>query len=311
MKHALLLALGLLLFGSVAEAQSANTAIWCPPGATWTYSYSEMSGAGTLAVRYMRDTVVAGQPAQLLVRRISPCFYYGGNCYPSPAYNISSVITRVANDRVEVQANGQFYTLYDFAALPGGTWLTPMVTPVGPCASGLAQVMVDSVGRQMVGGRSLRWFRAHLTPAAGATAVGSWPGRIYEQLGNVNQYMQPQSPICHGTDPGYMGAMQTYQATGGPWVRYNGTALLATAESRAAAARFVAFPNPSTGLLTLELPTRLSPEAHLSLFDLTGRPVRQLPVARQLDVRGLAPGTYTLLLQEPGQPPLAQRVLLQ
>lgn len=314
MKRVFSLLFLLLAVGLSAGAQSTNPAIWCPVGATWTYNYREMSGAGILTVRYVRDTAVAGQTAQLLVRRINPCYYVGpGACVPSPAYNISSVTTRVVADRVEVLANWQFYTLYDFGAVPGSSWLTAPVTPQGACPQGLVQVTVDSVGRQQVGGRSLRWFRAHLTATAGSQNAGSWAGRIYEQLGNVAQYMQPQSLICRGTDPGYMGPLVSYQATGVPVVRYNSTTgtLLATAESRAVAAGFMVYPNPSTGISSVELPARLTPGSHLTLVDFLGRQVREFPLGRQLDLRGLPTGAYNLLLREPRHPVLARRVMVE
>ena len=317
MKHSLRLICFLVLLTPAARAQSANPAIWCPAGCRWTYGYGDMSTVGTLSVWYAGDTLVGGQPAQVLRRSITAASVFPGGV-PLPGttstYGLPLVITRVVADRVEVRANGQFYTLYDFAAVPGSSWLTAPVIPGGPCPQGLVQVTVDSVGRQQVGGRSLRWFRAHLTAAAGTTIAGSWGGRMYEQLGNVT-YMQPQSPTCGGTDPGYLGPLVSFRATGLPSIGYNSTTgtLLANAEARATAAGFTAFPNPSAGLLTLELPTSLSANASLRLLDLTGRVLRQMPAlaGHQLDVRGLPAGAYILLLAEPGQPPLARRVELE
>ena len=318
MKHPLLIGLLLAALPSAGWAQSANPAMWCPPGATWTYGYGEMAGSGTLTVRYVRDTLVAGQAAQLLTRQINICYYLGpGACVPAPAYNISSTVTRVVADRVEIWANGQFYTLYDFAAVPGSSWLTAPVTPQGPCPSGLVQVNVDSVGRQVVAGRSLRWFRAHLTAAAGTNTAGFWSGRIYEQLGVVAQYMQPQSPNCRGTDPGYMGPFVGFRATGWPGIGYNPTTgtLLATAQARAAAAGFAVFPNPASAAAgpTVQLPPAASATARLVLLDAAGRPVREQAArpGQPLDVRGLPAGHYTLLLREVGRPVLAQRLLLE
>ncbi|MGI4862900.1 MAG: hypothetical protein ACRYFZ_03185 [Janthinobacterium lividum] len=314
MKHRLLFLLLLLGLAPAARAQSANPAIWCPPGATWTYGWGWWQEVGTLTVRYARDTVVAGQSAQLLTRSLL-AYDPAGPSSASYTIRMSSVVTRTVADRVEVLANGQFYTLYNFAAQPGTSWLTPRVVPSGPCPAEIVQVTVDSVGTRQIGGRTLRWFRAHLTSPAGAPVLGAWNGRTYEQLGSVGQYMQPQSPTCGGTDPGYMGSLTGFQATGLPSISYNaGTgALLGTAQSRAAAAGFTAYPNPSSGLFTLELPASLAPEASLRLLDLTGRVLRQLPIpaSRQLDIRGLPVGPYTLLLLEPGQAPLARRLLLE
>jgi hypothetical protein len=314
MKQLLLSLLLLAGLAPAAHSQAANPGLWCPPGATWTYGWGWWQEVGTVTVRYARDTVVAGQSAQLLTRRLLAHDPAGP---PSASYTIpmSSVVTRTVADRVEVWANGQFYTLYNFAAPPGSSWITPRVVPTGPCPAEVVQVTVDSVGTRLVGGRSLRWFRAHLTSPTGAPVLGNWNGRTYEQLGSVGQYMQPQSPTCGGTDPGYLGALLGFQATGLPSISYNAATgvLLSTAQRRAAAAGFRAYPNPSTGLFTLDLPASLAPEACLRLLDLTGRELWHLPVpsSRQLDVRGLPVGAYTLLLLTPGQASLAQRLLVE
>ena|GEM_PF-2959915 len=294
-----------------ARAQSANPAIWCPPGAAWTYPYALFSERGTVTVSYTGNAVMAGQPVQVLARTLNTVVYGGPNPTPSTR-SLPPVYTRVVGDRVEVLAYGQFYTLYDFGAPVGSTWQTPLVVPYGPCpqASGLGTVRVDSVGTQRIGGRTFRWFRPHLMAPAGAPYQGYWPGRIYEQLGSVGAYMQPQSPICAGTDPGYMGALSEYRATGQSTIAVqSGTIVLATAESRASAAGFTAYPSPGAGLLTLELPAAVSPRSQLRLLDLSGRELRRLPVARQIDLGGLPAGTYTLLLEQPGQAVLVRRVV--
>ncbi len=313
MKYLLPLIL-LLGLAPAARAQSANPAIWCPPGATWTYGWAWWSERGTLTVRYARDTVVAGQPAQLLTRNLLAYdAAYPGSVYP---IKMTSVVTRTVANRVEVWANGQFYTLYDFAAQPGSSWPTPRVVPSGPCPTELAQATVDSTGTQQVAGRSLRWLRVHLTTPSGAAISGNWAGRIYEQVGSVGSYMQPQSPTCGGTDPGYISGFQGFKATGWPGLGPSTTAigtLLGTAQARAAAAGFSAYPNPGAGVFTLALPAGLAPGATLRLLDLSGRVLRQLPVpaSGQLDARDLPAGCYTLLLEATGQPALAQRLVVQ
>ncbi len=318
MKH-LLLSL-LLILPLALRAQSANPAIWCPAGATWTYRYILFLESGTVTVRYAGDVVIAGQPAQVLQRSLTTYIYFGpGQTIPGGTVSLPDVITRVVGNRVEVQAYGQFYTLYDFGAPVGSTWLTPMVIPYGPCpqTTGLGTVRVDSVGTQLVGGRPLRWFRARLIPPPGVTYVGSWPGRIYEQLGNVAKYMQPQSPACPTTDPGEMWPMVSFQATGWPTINYNsmtGT-LLGSTGARADAAGFVVYPNPSAGAAGLRVvfPAGFGPAGQLRLLDLTGRVVLVRPAqsGQLLDVRGLAPGIYSLQLNMPGAVSLVRRVVLE
>ena len=305
------LLLGLLLAITLnGRAQSANPAIWCPPGASWTYAYTLFAIQGTLTVRYVRDTLVAGQPAQLLTRQLGSTSPNSPSA-PTNPIRLASMVTRVVANRVEVLAQGKFYTLYDFGAPVGSSWLTPRVVPSGPCPTEQVLVTVDSVGTQLIAGRTLRWLRVHLSTPTGAPVIGVWIGRIYEQLGNAAQYMQPQSPICLGTDPGYLGPLTAFRATGWPTIGYNGTmvTMLGTAPPRANMA-FGVYPNPGTGLLTLTGPAILAPGATLRLLDLTGRLVWHgaVPASRQLVVPGLPAGAYTLLLLQPGQPSIAQRL---
>jgi hypothetical protein len=314
MKQLLFFVLLIPGLASAARAQSANPAIWCPPGASWTYGWAGLNEGGTVTLRYVRDTLVAGQAAQLLTRTLVSYNFIGPAPGPPRTSRLPSVMTRVVASRVEVWAHGQFAPLYDFAAPVGSSWLTPRVIPYFTCPSEQVLVVVDSVGTRQIGGRSLRWFRSHLTTPTGAPVPGGWSGRTYEQLGSVEQYMQPQSPTCGGTDPGYIGPLLSFQATGLPAISYTAaTGVLLGTKQGQAAAGFTAYPNPSTGLFTLELPASLAPDAYLRLLDPTGRVWRQVPVppSRQLDVRGLPAGAYTLLLFTAGQAPLAQRLLVE
>lgn len=270
-------------------------------------------------MRYTGDVTVAGKLAQVLQRTLSTYYYVGLGTTPDSTTSLPDVITRVVGDRVEVQAYGQFYTLYDFGAPVGSTWLTPLVIPSGPCpqTSGLGTVRVDSVGTQLVGGHTLRWFRARLTAPAGTNYLGYWPGRIYEQLGNVATYLQPQSPACPDTGPGYIGPMTTFQAAGWPAIRYNSAngTLLGSTQARAEAVGFSVYPNPSAGAdeLKIKLPAGTGAAAQLCLLDLAGRTVRQRQALRGqvLDVHGLAAGIYSLQLSAPGSATLSCRVVLE
>lgn len=313
MKH-LLLSL-LLALPLAVQAQSSNAGMWCPPGATWTYGFTWWSEQGTVTVRYARDTVVAGQPAQVLTRQLTTVFFPG----PTPGANryLSPIITRTVANRVEVWANGQFYTLYDFAAPPGSTWATPLVIPWGTCppAMGIVQIVVDSVGTRMLGGQVLRWFRPRVVNP-GVNTRGYWSGRVYEQLGSL-QYMQPQSTACPATDPGDMGPFQSFRAIGWPTIGYNASTgtLLRSTQARAEAAGFIVYPNPSAGAssLTVALPPGTNPASQLSLLDLAGRVVRRQPAlsGQVLNVRGLTAGIYTLRLDTPGAASLVRRVVLE
>ena len=301
-----------------ARSQSANPAVWCPPGATWVYGYSIVypTVSGILTLRYARDTTVLGQRAQLITSVRS--FSSGFNAQPPFSNHLreTSLVTRAVGDRVEILHNNVFRTLYDFAALPGASWITPAIHCL---PTTVVQVVVDSVGNQLIGGRTFRWLRVHLNSVAGIRIPDQWYGRIYEQVGSAGAYMLPgAAQTCSNFEPVRMGPLRTYSATTQPPLRYNYLAsalVLGRTEARAEAAGFAAYPNPTAGLglLAVQLPPGLPADARLLLLDITGRPVRQQPAraGQRLDVRGLAGGTYTLVLREAGRPDLMRRLVLE
>jgi hypothetical protein len=128
--------------------------------------------------------------------------------------------------------------------------------------------------------------------------------------------MQPQSPTCHGTDPGFIGPLVSFQSTAGPSFGYNAaTGILLASSTHAETAGFGVYPNPSagTGWLTVSLPAAATSSAEIEMFDLLGRQVLHCKAneARLLDVRGLAAGTYLLQLREPGKGAVSQRIMLE
>lgn len=302
------------LSAGTVQAQSANPALWCPPGATWRYEYSHTTTTqvrGTMTVRYARDTMVAGQPAQLLTRLLNVGPIWNGTISYYPPHYTTSVVTRVVGDRVEILVNNQFYTLYDFAAQPGASWLTPaLYCPT----TALARATVDSVGVTQIGGRSLRWLRVRMTAATGTLVLGGWSGRIYEQAGNLGSYLQSQTRVCTLVEVPSIGPLLSYAATGyptlGPSSGQAGLTVLGAATARSTPG-FAVFPNPSTGHVSLRLPANLSPQARLRVLNAMGQLVWQqkLPANQQIDLGTLPAGYYTLLLDQPGQPSLAGRLL--
>jgi hypothetical protein len=307
MKIRLLLPLvgGLLL----ARTSVAQTTSWCSPGAEWKYSFTVAFSPdrATVTMRYAGDTIVGGQSAQLLRRSVT--MVSGSNTFPpSP---LSTIITRTAGSNVSFWYNGQFVPLYQFGAQPGATWTTYATTPYTVCAQAPVQVTVDSVGTQMIGGRLVRWQAIHTDRAANNVPY-SWRSRIYEGIGSLTS-LQPQGGLCGGTDPDIIGGLLSFRAPGWPVVGAGSSQLvLANAEAQAQQAGFAAYPNPTTGRMTLELPTTFK-AATLAVRDLTGRQLlaQPAPATGQLDLSSLPKGLYFLTLTSAGQPALSRRVVVQ
>jgi hypothetical protein len=227
---------------------------------------------------------------------------------------------------VYVYANNQFFTLYDFAAQRGDSWMLVASRSPGNFCSEPVVARVDSAGQQQFAGRLRRWIRVQLQLMGwpdGRVRVAGMSGRIYEGIGPVEGYLVPRGHYSAAIDydcgwfpaPDYFGALLCFRATGMGAV-FNGPTqvctLLSTAEQRANEVGFTVFPNPSAGELTLELPARLG-AAQLAIHDLTGRCVWRgpIPASRRLNLNTLPRGLYAATLQVAGQAVAVRRFVLE
>lgn len=313
----------LLLLASVAlSGAAAAQSPWAALNTSWTYGYRLFSVYGDLTMTYIGTTPVAGQPALRYARQLVT----KDNMFPAApalAVDLPDLVLRADADRLYVQANDQqFYTLYNFAAQPGDSWLTPASAPRAICATTLVRLRVDSVGTAVVNGTSRRWLRLRLQSQPGQvpTVDRDFGGRIYEGIGPTKAYFTPQGfYTCGGTDPGYFSELLCYRSSGqatyyGGSVQLCSTIITATAGQRAAQLGFEVYPNPSQGELHLRLPATAGPAPTVALLDATGRCLLRtaLPASGTLDVRQLPKGLYALSVQLPGQAaPATRRVVLQ
>jgi hypothetical protein len=312
MKHLFTL-VSLWLLTTAAHAQT-----WCPPGAKWTYSYAWFFVHGDVTLRYSGDTVLAGQACKVLRKELLVKDGLNPNAPPLRDTYPSEYTYSDAN-RVYIYGNGQFYTLYNFAAQPGDSWALAPSALTGWCTQP-GRIVVDSVGQQVVQGVMRRWFRAHpefITAPAWGQLFG-FRGRIYEGIGPVGGYMllQASTSQCGGTDPETGGDLLCYSATGIPTF-YPGSnqscsTILASAERRAVQLGFSVYPNPSNGQLALRLPSDLS-QSTVEIHDLAGRCVQQqpLPASHQLDVRHLPAGFYSIAVRQNGRTLATSRFVRQ
>ncbi|RTQ48928.1 T9SS type A sorting domain-containing protein [Hymenobacter gummosus] len=302
------LLLGLLVVGlgaAPAWAQSGGRGLWCPPGAVWQYMhmFADLSTPGPVftpvRVSYAGDTIIGGQSCQVLQM-----------VYASST-RIWRLYTRADADRVWLYAGGQFYKMYDFSARPGDTWLYQGGMAAGYFCPAPTRLTVDSVGQQLIGGQQRRWFTLANQPRL---------GRIYEGVGSLRQDFTPMRGACAPADPVTALLAQCYGTAAQPGLIVMGTMLscqaqpTATHEARAEAAGFAVYPTVGSGTVTVKLPAGYA-RATVSVFSPAGQLVEQVAAAAatetRLQLRHLPRGLYLLRVQQPGQPPLTQRLVLQ
>lgn len=157
----------------VSMSMPVISQVWCPPGATWTYTFSNSwTTEGYARFMYTGDTVINGLASQ----RIEGYLEYFD--YPSDTtYTVQDgpYYTSVNGGLVSIWDGTAFDTLYDFNAVPGDHWLATM--PDGG-ESWVYSVVTDT-GTLVIDGSSLRF----LALQNGDT--------IAERLGQFNSYFLP------------------------------------------------------------------------------------------------------------------------
>lgn len=121
---------------------------WCPPGATWTYTYTNgWTVNGVARFTYVADTVIAGTPAQKIT------WHVDGTQMGSPiSVDNPPIFTSVNGDLVNILTDAGFDTLYYFGAVPGDGW--GIATVDGSPSFG--EVVVTDTGTVVIDGVSLR-----------------------------------------------------------------------------------------------------------------------------------------------------------
>jgi hypothetical protein len=264
--RAILLPLALLPL--LAAAQS-----WCPPGATWTYTYSNgwnIQGVATFS--HAADTTIDGSSAQRIDWQINAT----QNGVPLPSVQ-PSFYTKVDGPIVSIQWEGQFDTLYHFGVVPGDSW-----HPADWVEVPEYRWLVTDTGTVTLDGLDLRFL----------VVENNWTtDTIVERLGALRSFMLPWEAMIIDAPSGplrcYSDNEVGFHAS---WWNYGCTSLVSVDE--VSAHDFDLFPNPGTTHFSLDLP----PGPHtITLFDATGRMVLQHRTAYErpvIDTITLPTGLY-------------------
>jgi hypothetical protein len=270
---------GLLLTLSITPFL-ACAQVWCPPGATWTYTHSDgWMYDGMARYQYVGDTVMAGGTAQII------SLHTEGHYWPLDTVLVDDdeeFFTRIIGDRVDLWNGAAFDTLYDFAAVPGDHWQLSTQAGVDPF---LLLTVLDT-GHAAIDGLNLRYLVTSLPNTIGADM-------IFERLGSLNHQFVPWAlSILDAPN----GSLRCYEDAG---INYHSPTWPFGCESIAGVqeveeAVISISPNPGTDHITLQLP----PGPHrITVLNATGRSLLEQRTTGQRPVihtSGLSPGIYLL-----------------
>lgn len=255
---------------------------WCPPGATWVYSISDdapYAWQGYAVLTYSRDTLVGGQPGQVISSHSVMALDLGGMQVSDVDV---AIITR--HDGSVIHLNAGNDTLYAFDVAPGDQWYGSTYAQL--TCPGDPFVVLDT-GHVVVDGLPLKYVRIE----NGVNGQNTIIERIGYALFMVPQ-LNCQPPSAQSILRCYHDNEIDYVAPGwsGPCEGLVGI------EEQRSGTSFIPYPNPGTSHFSLRLPSGLHT---VEVFDAAGRVVLSLLAGDtnvQVATEALPAGLYQVRL---------------
>ena len=302
-----------LLFSTV-KAQQADTAAWCPPGATWVYrTFSATSGA-YLKYSYEKDTVILNQAVKKIA--VSRLQYY----------SVSPILGRIENHlgyEYEYMSNDSLYFYdptsnsfilkFDFNATVGDSLIVR--NPRSTCNGNSNfpdqdTLYIDSISAEISG--QIAFERYNLSSG---NYTSFYFSRVIKNIGSADGFHPEISRLACSSSLATYGEFYEGFAFYQDSVRgrlfappyfsdslaNNIISSIFRTESGISAAKEVrVFPNPAQDELWLDI--ALNGALNLSIYNLAGQEVRHFQLHQNhFSIRDLPKGMYILYLRTDDQ----------
>lgn len=273
--------------------------VWVDQGAVWHYSIEDASSGGFNKLTYEKDTIIDGYDCQ----KIQVVAYRHG--FFNYTDTIEPRYTHVSGDTVFYRHNNRFFTLYNFGASIGDSWIISIDQKLLDCGD-TSRVKVIDAGDMQLNGNSYRFIE--LASVSGSRMA--LEGVFVERIGCIskgsiseNKYIFPSSKWCDTSpdeSPGYSfscfkdNSFSLYNPTGEPCEKF------ASSENQSAGTyreNLTLFPNPSRGIYNLSLNTANVENARIEVYSLNGRLIKAFHLKGNsfaLDVSKQEKGIYLL-----------------
>ena len=284
--------LSLVFVSTISMAQ-----VWAPAGATWHYDYVNFWVTGYVEIQYSADTIITGKTCKILTKKLHS-YDFIQHTYSTSL--IGYEYTYEENNIVYYYRYGQFFKLYDFNAMPGGSWVIAGWNSPQPCDS-MAVVDVDSTGLTTINSDSLKVLK--ISPEQNATWAFS-SDSILERIGSLG-YMFPEPTCVVDLFEGgslrcyYDNSFGLYERGAAPNCEYiTGTDNIIPEKEIAKV-----YPLPATTSMTIELSKQPKGNVHIELLDLTGNRIRTIETDNtkvEIYLGDLRAGIYFILVRDQG-----------
>ncbi|MFA6950453.1 MAG: T9SS type A sorting domain-containing protein [Lentimicrobiaceae bacterium] len=288
---------------SVASAQTT----WCPEGAIWHYGNIPINTAGYLKIENMGDTIILGIDCKKLKKTL-----YG---YDYITHEFSTEIvgfeyTYSDEDKVFIFRGGQFYTLYDFSAQPGNSWIVPSTKYYDSCDT-IGRVRVDSIGNMTINNTILRYIC--VSPDASAPNWGWSAAKIVERIGPVKTYDKSSYDYLFPVKLDYCGMQIDEEIEGGFFRCYSDNTSFQYYSNIVPTCDYIATgldepnsqkilivsPNPFNSYVNIQINKSIQ-EGDIYIYNTAGQLVKQTTIQKpfmQLDLINLNKGVYLLTIR--------------
>jgi hypothetical protein len=199
---------------------------------------------------------------------------------------------------------GSTDTLFNFSAVPGDHWYAPdLPWPTSvPC-----RYVVTDTGTTVVSTVPLRWVSVDAYFEIDGPPVFFFSDTLVERIGFIGQYVIPQlslslEPDIHGLRC-YTDEDLEFSTGIAPECSY----IVTVQEEVREASVLITYPNPARGSVTIAHGLPVGPMSAITLRDMIGRKLADLPVSSfteqtTIDLSGYVPGPYTVEFMTNGKP---------
>lgn len=270
---------------------------WAPLGAEWHYSYSSFWFEGFVKISSVEDTIINNINCKKLEKENVIYNHLTGEIDTN---FLGHEYMYADTNKVYIFISDQFYTLYDFGANIGESWIIPRNDDLQGICNDEGEVFVADTGHVYINGQFLRTIRVESSPDSHWSFV---PGDIIEKIGPGSAYMLPEPTIVCVADVYEGGPLRCYEddvfgiySTG---IYDDCDYLVSIPETEISEVKL--YPNPCNELLNIDFPDNCH-EFATRIFDVDGRQIYEnsnCNTSIQINMAHLNPGVYILLIVYP------------
>ncbi len=273
---------------------------WFPDNAEWTYDYNSADAKGYVLIKKVSDTIIyneSGQPINCKVlEKTRHTYNYLQNVYNDE--DLGHEYVYADEDKVYIYKNEQFYTLYDFSAEIGDTWVIPAMEDYNDetmfsCDEGIVKV----IGKGVVIDHPIFQGLRYIVLQTEANDTWQLWGTIMELIGSTRWYMFPEQGCVSDVSEG--GPLRCYMGdgmmldTGISWSCYHIVFGTEDIEKE----RISIYPNPTFDKFTFNGAS--SKVYNITVKNVNGQMVkniRQVMNGNVINVSNLPTGLYLLMI---------------